>query len=613
MGQAAAALGQAAAAADAFRRCTELTAHAQPGTQLHALHQTATDNLLLESAAVLPPSWIASLHDEPWLAALQAGIAAALQQASQCSSDGTQLPPRVLVCGGLGLEAVLAAQAGAQHVAMLCQDNPLTARLAAELAAASGCADRVTTATSADQLGAGAQPGGYNLVILADALGSSVDWGLLQRQLAAVAPLLVQHGGSSGSGQHCAAAASIVLPHAVRICGQLVQCAAAVALNQVDVEQMAADTGGLDLSTANELLPRARRSLQLPSYQHTALSSPTTLLTVPLASLLSCSVEDGSTASHQPASGRMAVTTAGSADALCWWLEQQVVADGADEPQQQPPLLSSSPSSCPAGEAALHLHIWQHLEYMNRQQLAAGEAVDVRCQLGGSSGGGGGGSSGAAYVAASGMQDLSLGDIPASGKAAASLNFSVQLQDGSSGSGSTAGQSLLLPVTSEQAAVAAAVPQYHTSMLNDSARTVAYRDGIAAAMLEAEAKAAAAAAADSQPQPRRPLVLEIGSGSGLLLLLARKAGASHSVGCERLPELQQVAAQLLQANGAAHSVAVLPKHSRELAVAEGSSGSGSGNDEVSSAADLPRRADVLLHEIFGTDPFSEVEQLLHVC
>lgn len=238
LGQAHAALGAAAAAADAFRRCSELTAGAPPGTQLHALHQTATDNLLLESAAagVLPPGWIAALHDAPRLAALQAGIAAAVQQAAQLGSSISQHQPQVLVCGGLGLEAVLAAQAGAPHVAVLCQDNPLAARLAAQLAADSGCAERVSTATSADQLGAGSQRAGYSLVILADALGSSVDWTRLQHQLAAVAPLLTQRvGGAEGNsgGEASAAAAPILLPHAVHIRGQLVECAEAVALNEV--------------------------------------------------------------------------------------------------------------------------------------------------------------------------------------------------------------------------------------------------------------------------------------------------------------------------------------------------------------------------------------------
>lgn len=178
----------------------------------------------------MPPGWIAALHDAPRLAALQAGIAAAVQQAALASGGGTQQPLRVLVCGGLGLEAVLAAQAGASAVTLFCEGNPLAAHLAAELAADSGCADRLSTATAAAQLGAEAQPGSYSLVILADALGSSIDWGLLQRQLAAAAPLLPQPSG--GQGGTCYGT-PVLLPHAVRIRGQLVECAEAVALNEV--------------------------------------------------------------------------------------------------------------------------------------------------------------------------------------------------------------------------------------------------------------------------------------------------------------------------------------------------------------------------------------------
>lgn len=201
---------------------------------------------MLESEAVLPPNWIAALHDAPRLAALQAGIAAAVQQAAQRSGGGggSTQPPRVLVCGGLGLEAALAAQAGAAHVALLCQDNPLAARLAAQLAADSGWADRLTTATSAAQLGAEA-PDCYGLVILADALGSSIDWALLQRQLAAVAALLAERSGGSSSGDSsgCYDGSPIVLPHAVHVCGQLVESAEAVALNEVRVPDGLVGTG----------------------------------------------------------------------------------------------------------------------------------------------------------------------------------------------------------------------------------------------------------------------------------------------------------------------------------------------------------------------------------
>ena len=220
-GQAHAALGSAAAAADAFRRAAALTAGAAPGSPAHQLHVAAADNLLLECDAALPPDWLAALHDELRLGALQAGIAAAVRAAAAeaGASAAAAAGPRVLVCGGLGVEAVLAAQAGAAAVTCYCEGNPLTAALAAQLAADSGCGARVAPATSAAQLAAQAPQGGFHLVVLADALGCSMDWRRLRTTLAAAAP-------------HLAPGAAL-LPRAVHVMGLLVQCPEAVALNQV--------------------------------------------------------------------------------------------------------------------------------------------------------------------------------------------------------------------------------------------------------------------------------------------------------------------------------------------------------------------------------------------
>lgn len=209
-GQAQSALGAAAAAADAFRRAVALTSGAAPGSHAHQLHMAAADNLLLECGTALPSDWLAALHDAPRLAALQAAIAEAVQAVG---SGGA----RVLVCGGLGVEAVLAAQAGAAAVTCYCAGNPLTAALAGQLAADSGCGARVATATSAAQLDS--RPGGFNLVVLADALGCSLDWAQLRATLAAAAPRL--------------APGAALLPHTVHVRGMLVQCEEADALNEV--------------------------------------------------------------------------------------------------------------------------------------------------------------------------------------------------------------------------------------------------------------------------------------------------------------------------------------------------------------------------------------------
>lgn len=216
-GQAYGAVGKAAAAADAFSRAARATSAAAPGTPGHQLHVAAADNLLLECDAALPHNWIAALHDAPRLAALQAAIGVAVRQASDRNSSGAH----VLVCGGLGLEAVMAAQAGAAAVVVCCEGNPLAAALAAALAADSGCAGRVVAVTSMEQLSLPSRKPkpGFDVIVLADALGSSIDWQLLRRQLAGAAPQL--------------ATIATVLPHTVHVRGQLVQCTEAVALNEV--------------------------------------------------------------------------------------------------------------------------------------------------------------------------------------------------------------------------------------------------------------------------------------------------------------------------------------------------------------------------------------------
>ena len=382
---------------------------------------------------------------------------------------------------------------------------------------------------------------------------------------------------------------------------------------QVDAPLLAADTGGLDLAPANALLPRPRRSVRLPAYAHAPLSEHRLLLSVPLASLL-----PGAAAPPQHEC-RLDVSAAGTADALCFYFEHQLHEEG--------PNLSADPTRYQPGDTVLHPHVWQHLQYLDGRQLAPGQAPSVRCKLVGTAGGGHSGGSSAA-AAAEALQSLSLQDGSAGSGGSSSggsslvlsLQLEVALQSSGGGGGGSSGDSLLLPVSAEQAAVAAAVPRYHTSMLNDSARTAAYKKGIAAALREAQATAAAVAGAAAGGQAGAPpLVLEIGSGSGLLCLLACQAGAAAVVGCERLPELQRAAARLLEANRCADRVRILPKHSRELTIAPSGGSSSAGNgaagevarDEAALAApaDLPRRADVLMHEIFGTDPFSEGESL----
>ncbi|MFD3684320.1 50S ribosomal protein L11 methyltransferase [Nocardiopsis sp. NPDC058631] len=113
-------------------------------------------------------------------------------------------------------------------------------------------------------------------------------------------------------------------------------------------------------------------------------------------------------------------------------------------------------------------------------------------------------------------------------------------------------------------AIRAIVPRWHFSMLNDQGRNTAYRDAIHAQVHSGD------------------LVLDIGTGSGLLALLAAQAGAEHVVSCEADPMIAATARKIIADAGLADRVTVVDAMSTDLRV----------------GADLPRRADVLVSEVF---------------
>lgn len=120
-------------------------------------------------------------------------------------------------------------------------------------------------------------------------------------------------------------------------------------------------------------------------------------------------------------------------------------------------------------------------------------------------------------------------------------------------------------------ALASLVPGWHVPMMNDTPRNEAYLAGLRAAVT---------------PQS---LVLEIGTGSGLLAMMAARLGAAQVVTCEVVPLIAQTAQGIVAANGFADRVRVVAKPSTALEV----------------GADLPRRADVLVSEIFSSELLGE--------
>jgi len=92
---------------------------------------------------------------------------------------------------------------------------------------------------------------------------------------------------------------------------------------------------------------------------------------------------------------------------------------------------------------------------------------------------------------------------------------------------------------------ARSLPDYHLTMLQDTARNKAYRIAI-----EANAKGR--------------VVLDIGTGTGLLAMMAARAGAERVIACEANPLLAQTARQIIEANGLTDRIDVHACHSTEL-------------------------------------------------
>jgi tetratricopeptide (TPR) repeat protein len=115
------------------------------------------------------------------------------------------------------------------------------------------------------------------------------------------------------------------------------------------------------------------------------------------------------------------------------------------------------------------------------------------------------------------------------------------------------------------------VPIWHVPMMNEDGRNQAYHDGLRAVV-----------APDK-------LVFEIGTGSGLLSMMAARLGAQEVYTCEAVDLIAQTAKKIVQANQCDDRVTVLSKPS----------------DTVQIGPDIPRQADVLVHEIFSSELLGE--------
>jgi type II protein arginine methyltransferase len=124
--------------------------------------------------------------------------------------------------------------------------------------------------------------------------------------------------------------------------------------------------------------------------------------------------------------------------------------------------------------------------------------------------------------------------------------------------------------------LASLLPGYHVPMMNDARRNAAWDAALRAAI--------------------RPgmLVYEIGTGAGMLALMAARAGA-EVVTCETNEAAVVAARALAERNGLADRIRVIARNSRDVTLGE----------------DLPRRADLLVCDIFsdellGFDPLPAI-------
>jgi len=131
-------------------------------------------------------------------------------------------------------------------------------------------------------------------------------------------------------------------------------------------------------------------------------------------------------------------------------------------------------------------------------------------------------------------------------------------------------QNLLTPADDAGAASSPATGGFasllsHFNMVSDSVRVMSYQRAI-------------------QRHCRGKTVVEIGCGSGILSIFAAQAGARRVIAIEE-SRIADLAMEMFRANGVADRIELRRANSRDVS--------------------LDERADVIIHEVLGSDPFSE--------
>jgi type II protein arginine methyltransferase len=139
----------------------------------------------------------------------------------------------------------------------------------------------------------------------------------------------------------------------------------------------------------------------------------------------------------------------------------------------------------------------------------------------------------------------------------------------------------------------AAVPRWHYDMVLDAERNGAYDAAIRRAVARKRGSGFGSASTAAGPY-----VLDIGAGSGLLSMMAARAGAGAVAAAEVSPHMADVAEECVLANGFLGRITVLDRDARRLGVGPGLKPDGQ-------AAELERRADVAVFEVFDSGLIGE--------
>jgi type II protein arginine methyltransferase len=109
-------------------------------------------------------------------------------------------------------------------------------------------------------------------------------------------------------------------------------------------------------------------------------------------------------------------------------------------------------------------------------------------------------------------------------------------------------------------------PAWYIRAVNDGHRNRAYRTAIEALVTP------------------ESIVFETGTGSGLFAMIAARAGARHVYSCEMVPAVAAIARENIERNGLGDRITVLGPY-----------------EDVELGRDLPRRADLLIHEFVSSE------------